>query len=132
MEDDKIAAYMTLYTCLVDLCKIAAPMIPFMTEEIYQNLVVKDGYGPLEGMKIPPIINFAFICRYIGGKATVSNESEDVRWVTEEEAVGMVTHPLYAKRLADMLKNQNVVVFSSYAYDNKTAVFNTDENLKNG
>ena len=40
MEQDKINAYMTLYTCLVDLCKIAAPMIPFMTEEIYRNLVV--------------------------------------------------------------------------------------------
>ncbi len=39
MEQDKINAYMTLYTCLVTLCKAAAPMIPFMTEEIYLNLV---------------------------------------------------------------------------------------------
>ena len=39
MEQDKIKAYMTLYTCLVTFCKAAAPMIPFMTEEIYQNLV---------------------------------------------------------------------------------------------
>ncbi|MDE5866015.1 MAG: class I tRNA ligase family protein, partial [Lachnospiraceae bacterium] len=39
MEQDKINAYMTLYTALVDICKAAAPMIPFMTEEIYQNLV---------------------------------------------------------------------------------------------
>ena len=39
MEQDKINAYMTLYTCLVTLCKVAAPMIPFMTEEIYLNLV---------------------------------------------------------------------------------------------
>ena len=39
MEQDKINAYMTLYTALVTLCKAAAPMIPFMTEEIYQNLV---------------------------------------------------------------------------------------------
>ena len=39
MEQDKINAYMTLYTCLVTFCKAAAPMIPFMTEEIYQNLV---------------------------------------------------------------------------------------------
>jgi len=39
MEQDKIDAYMTLYTVLVTLCKAAAPMIPFMTEEIYQNLV---------------------------------------------------------------------------------------------
>ncbi|MBQ3426162.1 MAG: isoleucine--tRNA ligase [Clostridia bacterium] len=39
MTQDKINAYMTLYTSLVTLCKIAAPMIPFMTEDIYQNLV---------------------------------------------------------------------------------------------
>ena len=39
MEQDKINAYMTLYTALVEICKCAAPMIPFMTEEIYQNLV---------------------------------------------------------------------------------------------
>ena len=39
MEQDKINAYMTLYTSLVTLCKVAAPMIPFMTEEIYLNIV---------------------------------------------------------------------------------------------
>ena len=39
MEQDKINAYMTLYTALVTVSKLAAPMIPFMTEEIYQNLV---------------------------------------------------------------------------------------------
>ena len=39
MEQDKINAYMTLYTALVTLAKTAAPMIPFMTEDIYQNLV---------------------------------------------------------------------------------------------
>lgn len=39
MEQDKINAYMTLYTALVTVAKLAAPMIPFMTEEIYQNLV---------------------------------------------------------------------------------------------
>lgn len=40
MDDDKISAYMTLYTALVTLSKLAAPFIPFMTEQIYQNLVV--------------------------------------------------------------------------------------------
>ena len=39
MPQDKINAYMTLYTALVTICKAAAPMIPFMTEDIYQNLV---------------------------------------------------------------------------------------------
>ncbi len=39
MTQDKINAYMTLYTALVNVCKCAAPMVPFITEEIYQNIV---------------------------------------------------------------------------------------------
>ena len=39
MPQDKVNAYMTLYTALVTIAKAAAPMIPFMTEDIYQNLV---------------------------------------------------------------------------------------------
>ena len=39
MDDDKIAAYTTLYTVLVTLTKLSAPFVPFMTESIYQNLV---------------------------------------------------------------------------------------------
>ena len=39
MEQDKINAYLTLYTCLKNICLAAAPMIPFMTEDIYQNIV---------------------------------------------------------------------------------------------
>ena len=39
MTDDKITAYLTLYTCLVTISKLAAPFIPFMTEDMYRNLV---------------------------------------------------------------------------------------------
>jgi isoleucyl-tRNA synthetase len=39
MEQDKINAYMTLYTVLTTFCKLAAPLVPFITEDIYQNLV---------------------------------------------------------------------------------------------
>ena len=47
MEQDKINAYMTLYTALVTIAKAAAPMIPFMAESIYQNLVRGlDGSAP--------------------------------------------------------------------------------------
>ena len=41
MPQDKINAYMTLYTALVTTCQAAAPMIPFLTEDIYQNIVRK-------------------------------------------------------------------------------------------
>ncbi|MBE6888005.1 MAG: isoleucine--tRNA ligase [Ruminococcaceae bacterium] len=48
MEQDKVNAYMTLWTALVTLSKISAPMIPFMTEQIYQNLVrTTDENAPL-------------------------------------------------------------------------------------
>lgn len=40
IDDEKIGAYVTLYTVLVNLAKISAPFVPFITEEIYQNLVV--------------------------------------------------------------------------------------------
>jgi len=40
MEDDKVGAYVTLYNVLVNLVKVAAPFVPFITDEIYQNLVV--------------------------------------------------------------------------------------------
>ena len=39
MPEDKVNAYMTLYTCLVTLAKCAAPFVPFITEDIYRNLV---------------------------------------------------------------------------------------------
>ena len=48
LTEDKIGAYMTLYNTLVTLCKVLAPFTPFITEEIYQNLVVnldKDAKG---------------------------------------------------------------------------------------
>ena len=50
MEQDKINAYMTLYTALVTICKAAAPMIPFMTEEIYRNIVVNVDKNALESI----------------------------------------------------------------------------------
>ncbi len=52
MEQDKINAYMTLYTALVTVAKAAAPMIPFMTEDIYQNLVSISGCKMLRRVSI--------------------------------------------------------------------------------
>ena len=52
MPQDKINAYMTLYTALVTISKAAAPMIPFMTEDIYRNLVCRvDPNAPERGWK---------------------------------------------------------------------------------
>ena len=59
MEQDKINAYMTLYTALVTICKAAASMIPFMTEDIYQNLVRSNDANAPESIHLCdfPVVN---------------------------------------------------------------------------
>jgi isoleucine--tRNA ligase len=63
MEQDKINAYMTLYTALITLSKVSAPMIPFMTEEIYQNLVRSVDKNAPESIHLTdfPTVNEEFI-----------------------------------------------------------------------
>ncbi len=63
MEQDKINAYETLYTCLVTISRAAAPMIPFMTEEIYQNIVRKVDASAPESIHLCkfPEVNEAYI-----------------------------------------------------------------------
>ena len=63
MEQDKINAYMTLYHALVTIAKTAAPMIPFMTEDIYQNLVRSVGKDAPESIHLCdfPTVNEAWI-----------------------------------------------------------------------
>ncbi|MCM1553107.1 MAG: isoleucine--tRNA ligase [Butyrivibrio sp.] len=65
MEQDKINAYMTLYTSLVTICKAAAPMIPFMTEDIYQNLVRSNDANAPESIHLCdfPTVEQGFIDR---------------------------------------------------------------------
>ncbi len=63
MEQDKINAYMTLYTALVTIAKAAAPMIPFMAEEIYRNLVCSVDATAPESVHLCdyPVANTAWI-----------------------------------------------------------------------
>ena len=69
MEQDKINAYMTLYTALVTVSKVAAPMIPFMTEEIYQNLVRSVDESAPESIHLCdyPVANEAYIDKTLEG-----------------------------------------------------------------
>ena len=63
MEQDKINAYMTLYTALVTVAKCAAPMIPFMTDDIYRNLVCTNDAAAPESVHLCdfPVANPAFV-----------------------------------------------------------------------
>ncbi len=69
MPQDKINAYMTLYTALVTLCKLSAPMIPFMTEDIYQNLVRSIDKNAPESIHLCdfPVANDSFIDKQLEG-----------------------------------------------------------------
>lgn len=53
------------------------------------------------------IVNIDFTCRYIGGELTTSEESTEVIWATAEEAFKLITFPLTAKRLKQMLSGSN-------------------------
>ncbi len=63
MEQDKVNAYMTLYTALVSIAKAAAPMVPFMAEEIYRNLVCSIDAGAPESVHLCdfPSVNESYI-----------------------------------------------------------------------
>ena len=63
MNQDKINAYMTLYTALTTVVKLAAPMVPFITESIYRNLVCSvDDKAPISVHLCDfPVANEAFI-----------------------------------------------------------------------
>ena len=63
MEQDKINAYMTLYTALVTVAKVAAPMIPFMAEDIYRNLVCSIDASAPESVHLCdfPVANEAWV-----------------------------------------------------------------------
>jgi isoleucyl-tRNA synthetase len=68
MEQDKINAYMTLYTALVTVSKVSAPLIPFMTEEIYQNMVCSVDKSAPESIHM---------CDYpVGNKAYIDKQLE--------------------------------------------------------
>ena len=75
MEQDKINAYMTLYTALVTVCKVAAPMIPFMTEEIYQNLVCSIDKSAPESIHLCdyPVANESWIDSELENTANIKN-----------------------------------------------------------
>ena len=81
---------------------------------IYQRLTMKPGYGPLEGMMIPPTVNLVFICTYADGEACISDESVEAGWFTPDQAREMVTAPHFKKALTAMLEYDGKVLFSAF------------------
>ena len=80
---------------------------------ICQRLTMKEGYGPLEGMMIPPNVSILFICDYVSGELHTSDESLEAGWFTPEEAKEMVTLPQFKTALTTMLEYDGKVRFSA-------------------
>ncbi|MDO5325566.1 MAG: NUDIX domain-containing protein [Clostridia bacterium] len=87
---------------------------PLALAGVNQNLALKKGYGPLEGMLLPPVVIFDFICVYVGGTETLSEESQEIGWFFPEEAVKLVQHPGYAERLRTMLRFSGTIKLAAY------------------
>ncbi len=80
---------------------------------VYSSLSTRKGYGPWEGQNLPPILNLDFVCEYVCGEPQISDETDDVRWVTKEEAFVLVTYPNYIDRLRNMLEAPETPVFKA-------------------
>ncbi len=96
MEQDKINAYMTLYTALVEISKCAAPMIPFMAEQIYQNLVRTNDKSAPESIHL---------CDYpVAKEEWIDKELEE----NMEEVLSIVVMGRAARNTANMKTRQPI------------------------
>ena len=68
------------------------------------------------------IVNIDFVCRYVSGELTTSDESTEVIWATPEEAMAMITFPLTAKRLKNMLSMDKNAHFFGFIREPFTVV----------
>lgn len=93
---------------------------------IYQNLALKKGYGPLEGMDLPTTVNTVFRCRYTGGTESVTEESLETGWFTTEEAMRMITNPYIRKGFEDTVNFNGKIHFATFMKKEKTVEFLSD------
>ena len=113
MEQDKINAYMTLYTALVTIAKASAPMIPFMAEEIYQNLVRSVDPSAKESIHL---------CDF----PVVDEKMVDKQLEADMEAVLKVVVLGRAARNASNIKNRQPIGTMYVKADNKLSQFYTE------
>ena len=94
-----------------------------------QNLVKRDGYGPLEGMILPTTAIFVFRCKYIGGKPTASDESLEAGWFTPDEAMKMITQPHFRKAFADAHRYDGKQHFGTFKKADQSVEYMSDQVL---
>ena len=96
---------------------------------IYQNVALKQGYGPLEGMTLPTTVNLVFRCRYVGGIETISEESEEVGWFAPEDAIKMITQGYLKKEFVDALGGREVIHFDTFKRTSQETEFLSSHKL---
>lgn len=96
---------------------------------IYQNLVKKDGYGPLEGITLPTTVNLVFRCRYLGGEPTASDESLEVGWFTPDEVLKMITQPHFRKAFEDAHRYCGHQHFGTFRKSSRSVEYVSDREL---
>lgn len=82
-------------------------------EETGVNVFVEGFIGICKNIETD-IVNIDFICQYSGGDLRTSEESTEVKWVPEEEALKMITFPLTKKRLGRMLSGNKEISYFSF------------------
>lgn len=93
---------------------------------VYQNLEMKNGYGPLEGMTLPTTVNLVFRCSYISGTKCVSEECLKIGWFTPEEAVQMIQHPYLKQAFEDAIRCDSSPHFGTFRKNDSRTEFVSD------
>ena len=99
---------------------------PEVLTGIYQNLALKSGYGPLEGMTLPTTVNLVFRCRYVSGKEAISDACLEVGWFTPEEAEQRVAYPYMKKVFEDARRYNGKTRFSTFRKSDRDTEFVSD------
>ena len=81
---------------------------------IYQMLSIRKGYGLLEGETLPPVLAVSFLCDYAGGKETTSDESLEVGWFSEDEALQMITKPVFRQQAEAAFHYKGQLLLGAY------------------
>ncbi len=93
---------------------------------VYQNLALKKGYGPLEGMTLPTTVNMVFRCRYVSGKESISDACVEAGWFMPEEAMQMITYPYMKKVFMDAHQYNGRLHFGTFRKSDQVTEFVSD------
>lgn len=93
---------------------------------VYQNLEMKNGYGPLEGMTLPTTVNLVFRCSYVSGTERVSEESLEIGWFSPEEAAQKIQHPYLKKAFEDAIRYDGRMHFGTFRKNDRRTEFVSD------